>query len=450
MKTICLYFEIHHMIHLRRYRFFDIGSDHYYFDDFANEISISDVVERSYVPALKMLLDMVNDSNKKFKVAFSISGVAMEQLELYAPSVIDLLEDLNDTGCVEFLAEPYSHGISSLVHEDTFKEEVTRQAMKMEAMFGKRPTVLRNSGLTYSDDIADLVADMGYKGMLSEGAKHILGWKNPHSLYSSERRPKLKLLLRDFKLSDDISLRFSNNAWSEYPLFADKYMDWIASMPEQENIINLFMDLKTIGVYQPLFSNIIDFFKALPAAAEARGIQFATPSEIIDRFEPVAKLASLYPVSWNDEERDTSSWMGNVMQREAIRKLYSVADRVLMCNDNEIKLIWDYLQASDNFRYMSTKATGIAPDRAIYDSPYDAFTNYMNVLGDFIGRVDALYPSEMGTVELNALVTTIRNQGEEIAQLHNEIAKWETKFGKLSKVKTKTAAQRVTAVTTKK
>ena len=188
----------------------------------------------------------------------------------------------------------------------------------------------------------------------------------------------------------------------------------------------------------------------MPAAAAARGIDFATPSEIVERFKPMAKLSSLYPVSWNDEERDTSSWMGNVMQREAVRKLYSVADRVLMSNDNQIKQIWDYLQASDNLRFMSTKANGLTSDRAIYDSPYDAFTNYMNVLGDFIGRVDALYPSEMGTEELNALVTTIRNQGEEIAQLHDEIAKWETKFGKLSKVKTKVAAQKVTAKEPKK
>ncbi len=449
MKTICLYFEIHHMIHLRRYRFFDIGSDHYYFDDFANETSISDVVERSYVPALKTILEMIKNSNNKFKIAFSISGVAMEQLELYAPSVIDLLQAINDTGCCEFLAEPYSHGLSSLVHEETFKEEVTRQAQKMKDLFGKYPTVFRNSGLTYSDDIAEQVADLGYKAMLSEGAKHLLGWKSPHFLYASERRPELKLLLRDFKLSDDISLRFSNTSWSEYPLYADKYMDWIASMPSEEEVINIFMDLKAIGVFQPLYSNILDFMLALPNAAEQRGISFATPTEITNRYSPVAKVSSLYPVSWNDEERDTSSWMGNVMQREAIRKLYSVADRVLMSNDNQIKQIWDYLQASENFRYMSTKSTGLAVDRGIYDSPYDAFTNYMNILGDFIGRVDALYPSEMGTEELNALVTTIKNQGEEIASLHDEISKWEVKFGKLSKAKTKAVAKRNTTTVIK-
>lgn len=443
MKTICLYFEIHHIIHLRRYRFFDIGSDHYYYDDYANETSISDVVERSYAPALATLLDIIKQSDKQFKVTFSISGVAMEQLETYAPIVIDLLKEINDTGCCEFLAEPYSHGLSSLIHEDTFKEEVERQANKMKDMFGRKPTVLRNSGLTYSDDIATLVSDMGYKGLLTEGAKHILGWKSPHFLYRSETSPNLKLLLRDFKLSDDISLRFSDTAWSEYPLYADRYLDWIADLPEDEKLINIFMDLKAIGVFQPLYSNILDFFKALPACAAQRNIKFATPSEIIENHKPVSGLTSVYPVSWNDEERDTSAWLGNVMQREAFNKLYSVADRVLICNNRRIKQDWDYLQASNNFRFMSTKPTGLGIERGIYDSAYDAFTNYMNILGDFIGRVDALFPTELGTEELNALVTTIQNQGEEIAQLHEEISNWEEKYGKLSKVKTKTTARKV-------
>lgn len=443
MKTICLYFEIHHIVHLRRYRFFDIGSDHYYYDDYSNETTLNEVVERSYAPALSALLDMINKSNKKFKVAFSISGVAVEQMEEYAPSIIDLLHDLNNTGCVEFLAEPYSHGLSSFIHEETFKEEVNRQANKMEELFGKRPTIFRNSGLTYSDEIGELVADMGYKAMLTEGAKHLLGWKSPHFVYESALQPDLKLLLRDFKLSDDISLRFSNTSWSEYPLYADRYLDWIAQLPEDEKVVNLFMDLKAIGVFQPLYSNIIDFFKALPSSAEARGIQFATPSEVIDQFDSIGGLSSPYPVSWNDEERDTSSWLGNVMQREAYRKLYSVADRVLMCRDRRIKQDWDYLQASNNFRFMSTKDTGLNVYRGIFDSAYDAFTNYMNILSDFTARVDALYPEEMGTEELNALITTIQNQGEEIAQLHTEIGKWETKYGKLSKVKSKAAARRV-------
>ena len=221
MRTICLYFEIHQIIHLKRYRFFDIGNDHYYYDDYANETGMNEVAERSYIPALTALIELAKNSGGAFKVALSISGVALEQLEIHAPAVIDLLHQLNDTGCCEFLCEPYSHGLSSLANEDCFREEVIRQRNKMKQMFGKEPKVFRNSSLIYSDDIGGLVASMGFKGMLTEGAKHILGWKSPHYVYHCNQAPSLKLLLRDFKLSDDISLRFSNSDWAEYPLFDD-------------------------------------------------------------------------------------------------------------------------------------------------------------------------------------------------------------------------------------
>ena len=241
MKTICLYFEIHHIIHLRRYRFFDIGTDHYYYDDYENENSITDIAERSYMPALNTLLEMIKANGDYFKVAFSLSGVGMEQLEVHAPQVLEKLQELNETGCVEFLAEPYSHGLSSLVNEECFAAEVKRQCAKIKEYFGQSPKILRNSSLIYSDDIGLQVAQMGFKGMLTEGAKHVLGWKSPHYVYSCALAPNLKLLLRDIRLSDDISLRFNNSSWSGYPLFADSYIDEIASFPEQEKVINIFM-----------------------------------------------------------------------------------------------------------------------------------------------------------------------------------------------------------------
>ena len=216
MKTICLYFEIHQIIHLKRYRFFDIGTDHYYYDDYENERSISDIAERSYMPALDTFLEMIRSNGKYFKVAFSISGVGLEQLEMHAPQVITKLQELNDTGCVEFLAEPYSHGLSSLVNEEAFAADVKKQAAKMQEYFGKKPTVLRNSSLIYSDDIGGQAAAMGFKGMLTEGAKHVLGWKSPHYVYNCAIAPNLKLLLRDVDLSDDISLRFNNSEWEGY------------------------------------------------------------------------------------------------------------------------------------------------------------------------------------------------------------------------------------------
>lgn len=431
MKTICLYFEIHQIVHLKRYRFFDIGTDHYYYDDYANETGINEVVERSYIPALNTLIGMVKDSDGFFKTALSVSGVALEQLEKHAPAVIDLLHQLNDTGCCEFLAEPYSHGLSSLASPDCFREEVMRQCRKMKQLFGKMPKVIRNSSLIYSDEIGAEVAAMGFKGMLTEGARHVLGWKSPHYLYHCSLAPSLKLLLRDYKLSDDISLRFSDSDWSEYPLFADKYIGWIDALPKEEQVVNLFMKLSALGMAQPLSSNILEFMKALPACAKAKGITFSTPSEIVSKLKSVGQLDVPYPLSWVDEERDISPWLGNILQREAFNKLYSMAERVNMCNDRMIKQDWDYLQASNNFRYMTTKNMEVHLDRGIYDSPYDAFTNYMNVLADFIKRVNSLYPEDMEDEELNSLLTTIKNQGEELVALNNEVARLESRLSKL-------------------
>ena len=435
MKTICLYFEIHQIIHLKRYRFFDIGRDHYDYDDSENERSINDIAERSYVPALNALIQMAKENPGYFKVALSLSGVGIEQMEMHAPQVIDLLKELNATGCVEFLCEPYSHGLASLKNEECFREECIRMKNKIKELFGQTPKVFRNSSLIYSDEIGAQVAAMGFKGMLTEGAKHILGWKSPHFVYNCAMNPKLKLLLRDYKLSDDISLRFNNSDWSEYPLFAETYIDWIANLPEEEQVINIFMELCALGIFQPLSSNILEFLKALPKCAKERGITFSTPSELCAKVDSVGALDVPYNVSWVDEERDTSCWLGNVMQREAFDKLYSVADRIRICTDRRIKQDWDYLQASNNFRFMTTKANSVTMNRGIYDGPYDAFTNYMNILGDFINRVNSLYPVDMDNEELNSLLTTIKNQGEEIEAKDKEIAKLRKEIEKAAKAK---------------
>lgn len=436
MKTICLYFEIHQNIHLKRYRFFDIGTDHYYYDDFENERSIVETAERSYVPALNALIEMAKANAGFFKCAISLSGCAIEQLENHAPQVLDLLQELNKTGCVEFLAEPYSHGLSSLADPECFKDEVTRQCRKMKDLFGVTPVVLRNSCLIYTDEIGELVSEMGFKGMLTEGAKHVLGWKSPHFVYNCNRAPKLKLLLRDYSLSEDIGFRFNDSSWSEYPLFADTYMNWIAQLPEEEQVINIFMELCALGIFQPLSSNILEFMKALPAQARSHGITFSTPSEICGKVKSSGNLDVTYPVSWVDEERDTSSWLGNVMQREAFNKLYSVAERVRICNDRRIKQDWDYLQATNNFRFMNTKPSSAGGYRGIYESPYDAFTNYMNILGDFVTRVNNLYPN-VDNEELDSLMTSIRNQEEELEMKDKEIEKLQSMLAKLSAEKEK-------------
>lgn len=431
MKTICLYFEIHQIIHLKRYRFFDIGTDHYYYDDYENERTIGDIVERSYIPALNVLGEMIRDSEGYFKVAFSLSGVGMEQLEMHAPEVLEKLQELNGTGCVEFLAEPYSHGLSSLANEAAFAADVKKQAEKIEQYFGRKPIVMRNSSLIYSDDIGAQVAALGFKGMLTEGAKHILGWKSPHYVYNCSLAPALKLLLRDVELSDDISLRFSNTEWEKYPLFADDYVERIARLSEEKQVINIFMELSALGVAQPLSSNILEFMRAIPVYAKQRGITFSTPSEVISKTKSVGPINVSDPMSWVNEERDISAWLGNVMQREAFNKLYSIADRVRIANDPKINQDWDYLQASNNFRFMTTKPSIIGLDRGIYSSPFDAFTNYMNVLGDFINRVNSLYPDEIDNEELNSLLTTIKNQGDEITMKEKEIVRLQAKVEKL-------------------
>lgn len=433
MKTICLYFEIHQNIHLKRYRFFDIGTDHYYYDDYENARSITETADRSYVPALEALIEMAERYGSYFKCAISLSGCAIEQLENHAPQVIELLQKLNDTGCVEFLAEPYSHGFSSLVNPDSFKEEVQRLCRKVKSLFGQDPKIFRNSCLIYSDEIGELVAGMGFKGMLAEGAKHVLGWKSPHFVYNCNRAPKLKLLLRDYSLSEDISFRFNDSSWPQYPLFADTYADWIARLPEEDQVINLFMELCALGIFQPLSSNILEFMKALPEQLRQRGIVFSTPSEICAKIKSSGDLNVEYPTSWVDEERDMSPWLGNVMQREAFDKLYSIADRVRICQDRRLKQDWDYLQASNNLRFMSTKPNSYGGYRGIYDSPYDAFTNYMNILGDFITRVNNLYPAEIDNEELNSLLTTIKNQDEELEMKDKEIAKLKNMLSKLDK-----------------
>lgn len=459
MKTICLYFEIHQIIHLKRYRFFDIGTDHYYYDDYENERSISEIAERSYMPALNAFQEMIREHGQYFKIAFSLSGVGMEQLEMHAPQVLTKLQELNETGCVEFIAEPYSHGLSSLVNEETFAADVKKQAEKMQEYFGKKPTMLRNSSLIYSDDIGGQVAAMGFKGMLTEGAKHVLGWKSPHYVYNCAIAPNLKLLLRDIDMSDDISLRFNDSSWDGYPLFADNYINRIASLPENEQVINIFMELSALGMAQPLSSNILEFFKALPTCAKACGITFSNPTEICMKMNSVGSLEVPDTLSWVDEERDISCWLGNPMQREAFNKLYSIADRVRIANDPRINQDWDYLQASNNFRFMTTKPSNVGLDRGIYVSSFDAFTNYMNILGDFMNRVKSLYPEDIDNEELNSLLTTIKNQGDEIEMKDKEITRLKAKVEKLqssedklkAKIdKTKSVAKTATKKTTTK
>lgn len=424
MKNICFYFQIHQPHRLKRYRFFNIGGDHYYYDDFANEDFIQRVAEVSFVPANRLMLEMIKEYNGKFKAAFSISGVALDQMEIYAPEVIDGFKELADTGCVEFLSETQGHSLASLIDPEGFKKQVKEHDDKIESLFGQRPRIFRNTELIYSDDIAELVYDMGFAGMITPGAKRTLGWKSPNYVYKSAVQPKLKLLMRNPRFSDDIATRFSNYSWSEYPLTADKFINWIGATPKEEQVINLFMNYEALGNFQKKSSGIFDFMRALPRFAAEKNIRFATPSEVLNMLKPVDSISSMHPISWVGEERDISAWLGNTLQQEAFHKLYEVAERVGMSQSRRLLQDWNYLQSSDHFYYMGTKHDlPFSP----YSSPYEAFNTYMNVLSDFKERVDAEFPSSIENEELNALLTTIHNQADEIDRLEDKIKKLEAK-----------------------
>ena len=367
---------------------------------------------------------MIEAGNGKFRCALSISGTALEQFEQYVPEFIDLLKKLADTGCVEFLAETYAHSLSSLADPEEFANQVKVHDEKIKELFGQTPKVLRNTELIYCDDLAPQILAMGYKGVITEGAKHILGWKSPNYVYCAASAPKLKILLKNDKFSDDISDRFSNTAWDEYPLTADKYIDWLASLPEQEQVVNLYMSMETFGSFLPKDSGIFDFMRALPRFAKEKGVCFTTPSDVVAKLKPVDMISVPFPISDIDEARDVSAWKGNELQNEALGKLYATAERVNLCTDRRLKQDWEYLQSSDHFYYMSTKNMADGASHAAfspYDSPFAAFTNYMNVLADFIVRVEEQYPEEIDNEELNSLLLTIRNQAAEINELNKEV-----------------------------
>ena len=389
-KSVCFYFQVHQPDRLRQFRFFDIGNDFHYLDDFSNRTIVRRVAERCYLPANKMLHDLILRHNGAFKVAFSISGAAIEQFERYVPEVIDSFKALAATGCVEFLSETYSHSLASLASTAEFKKQVKQHADLMKRLFGVKPTVFRNTELIYSDMIGAAVADLGYDVMLTEGAKHILGWKSPNYVYANAINPRMKLLLRNFTLSDDIAFRFSDKGWNSWPLTADKFADWAVSALEKDDVLNLFMDYETFGEHQRSASGIFDFMNALPAAVLSRNLGFCTPSEAARMYQPVAPLHVPYPISWADEERDTSAWLGNDLQEEAFNKLYSLEADVYKTKDDNLVSIFRKLQESDHFYYMCTKFFSDGSVHSYfnpYDTPYEAFINYMNVLADFELRV---------------------------------------------------------------
>ena len=412
-KSICLYFQVHQPTRLRLYRFFDIGKDSHYYDDFANRTILRRVAQKCYLPANKIILDLINQNKGKFKVAYSISGSALEQFQRFAPEVIDSFRALAATGRVEFLAETYYHSLASLGSESEFRHQVAKHAAKIEELFGTAPVTFRNTELIYSNGIGEMVYSMGYKTILTEGARHIMGWQSPNFVYTGATQPRLKVLLRNYGLSDDIAFRFTQNH-----VTADQYVGWLKDDAKDGDIVNLFMDYETFGEHQSAESGIFDFLRALPDAVIKDGtFGFVTPAEAVKKHKPVSDIDVEDPISWADEERDVTAWLGNELQSEAFKKVYAMTEKLSIVGDPDLWEDFGHLQESDHFYYMCTKFFSDGEVHKYfnpYDTPYEAFINYMNVISDFQIRLDekraALDVKETAQKELAAPSKPVRKK----------------------------------------
>lgn len=392
MPSICFYFQVHQPYRLRHYSFFDIGQDHFYEDAEANRTILDKVAQKCYLPMNELLLKMIRRWEGRFRVAFSLSGVAMDQFEEYQPEILDSFRSLVDTGCVELISETYAHSLAALYDADEFRAQVALHDELIKRHFGVTPRVFRNTELIYRNDIARMVEDMGYEAILTEGADHILGWRSPNYMYQPSSCTKLKLLLKNYRLSDDIAFRFSNRGWDQWPLTAEKFAGWAHAVNGAGELINLFMDYETFGEHQWAETGIFDFMEALPAAVFADpNFDFVTPSQAAERYSPIARIDVPNAISWADVERDLTAWIGNDMECDAIDTVYSLKGKVLADGDEGIVRTWRRLQTSDHFYYMCTKWFSDGDVHKYfnpYGTPYDAYINYMNVLSDFKMTLD--------------------------------------------------------------
>ncbi|MFW5705094.1 MAG: glycoside hydrolase family 57 protein [Nanoarchaeota archaeon] len=391
MVGVCFYFQVHQPERLRKYRIFDIGSKNDYFDDERNKEIMLRVANKCYLPMNKLLLDLINKYGKKFKVAFSISGIAIEQFEKYAPKVLESFQELAKTGCVEFLSETYYHSLCFLYSKEEFREQVELHRKTIKKYFGCEPKIFRNTELVYSNDLAREVEKMGYSGVLAEGWDNILGWRSANHLYSpKESKKKIALFMKNYSLSDDIAFRFSEQNWEHYPLTAEKYSSWIGKAAEKGEIVNLFMDYETFGEHQEKQTGIFDFYKELVGVLLKDGYEFVTPSSALAKFPIRDEIDVPFYVSWADRERDLSAWLSNRMQQEAMHEIYQLEELVKKIEDRRLLDDWRKLTCSDHFYYMSTK---MGNDGAVhwyfnpYKSPYDGYVYFMNALNDIIVRI---------------------------------------------------------------
>ncbi len=395
MASVCFYFQMHQPRRLRRYSVFDADAD--YFDTHRNRHIVRKIANKCYLPATRLMLNLIRKHEGEFRIGFSMTGCLIEQLREYAPEVLDLFRDMVDTGCCEFLAETYHHSLAFHYSKDEFNQQVDLHTRLIEDQFGQTPSVFRNTELIYNNELADHVAWMGrFTGVLAEGVESALQGRTPNRLYTPPDQPHLPVLLRNYRLSDDIAFRFSNRAWSEWPLTAEKYADWLAHSVEQGETVNLFIDYETLGEHQWEETGIFDFMSALPQQVLDRGLGFFTPSETIEYYEPAGVYDVRAMTSWADTERDLSAWMGNAMQSSALQELYRLEATIKKTGDPKLLADWRMLTTSDHFYYMCTKFFADGDVHKYfnpYESPYDSYINYMNVLDHLRSRAATASPA---------------------------------------------------------
>lgn len=417
MKNICFSFQMHAPYTLKRYRFFEIGQDHYYYDDMQTEDHVASLIQTSYMPLCHTIAEMIRLSKGRFHCAISVSGIMLEMFEQFAPEMIDTLKELAETQCVEFVVTPYAYSLANVYSDTEAAEQLLAQQKQVEKLLGVQSTTACLTELLYSDEIAIQLHEMGFKTVMTEGAKHILSWKSPNYVYSSSAAPKMKVLLRNTNLSDELAFHFSDPAWHNFPMNAEAYAIGMANLPEEEQVANIWVGAETFGMRQSAETGIFDFLKALPYFAMEQGMGFMTPSEVAKKFAASDAIVAAHPLTWAGEAKDLSTYNGNDLQQEALNKLYAVAERVHLCQDKQLKRDWLILQDINYLHFMNHIDQGATQ----FESAYDAFINYMNILSDFLQRVEEQYPTTIENEELNELLKTIQNQEKEIEHLEKQL-----------------------------
>lgn len=394
MTSVCFYFQVHQPFRLKPYSFEEIGHNHFYEFDTQNRRIMEKVSEKCYLKTNQLMLELIQKHQGRFRISYSISGVCLEQFEIYKPEVIQSFKDLVATGCVEILAETYYHSLSFFYSKKEFERQVQKHADKVYSLFGVKPKVFRNTELMFSNEVASYVSNLGYKGIICEGVDRLLHGRTPNYVYQTPMHEPIALLLKNYSLSDDMAFRFSNREWKDFPLTAPKFARWVHSTAGNAETINLFMDYETFGEHQWPDTGIFEFLEYLPSEIlKHPDFDFKTPSEVIDSYPKRDVYDAPYPISWADSERDLSAWLENRMQQTALHSVYSLEESVLKTENPDLLHTWGKLQTSDHFYYMSTKFWSdgdVHKYFSPFENPYDAAMFYMNVLSDFKGTVEKI------------------------------------------------------------